>query len=165
MIGSLAIVLHAHLPWVRHPEHDRFLEEYWLYEAVAECYLPLLRRMRGWDQDRVDWKLTLGVTPTLVAMWADPLLRSRTERYLTERRELARSECERTMLLPELHSVARFHADFYEQVWEEWTDCGGIWSGLSPHGLGPEGLNCSEGRPRIPSCRYWLRNRRVSERN
>ena len=125
MIGSLAIVLHAHLPWVRHPEHDRFLEEYWLYEAVAECYLPLLRRMRGWDQDRVDWKLTLGVTPTLVAMLADPLLRSRTERYLTERRELARSECERTMLLPELHSVARFHADFYEQVWEEWTACGG----------------------------------------
>jgi 1,4-alpha-glucan branching enzyme len=70
--GHLAIVLHAHLPWVRHPEHDRFLEEYWLFEAVAECYLPLLRVLRGWIRDEVDWKLTLGITPTLAAMWADP---------------------------------------------------------------------------------------------
>lgn len=124
MIGSLAIVLHAHLPWVRHPEHDRFLEEYWLFEAVAECYLPLLRQIRGWDRDRVDWRLSVGVSPTLVAMWSDPLLRSRTRRYLMERRELARSECERTTLLPPQQSVARFHAGFFDQVWQEWMACG-----------------------------------------
>lgn len=125
MIGSLAIVLHAHLPWVRHPEHDRFLEEHWLFEAVAECYLPLLRNLRRWTRDGVDWALTLGVTPTLVAMWDDPLLRSRTERYLDERLELARRECERAMLVPELLSVARFHAAFYEEARMEWAECRG----------------------------------------
>ena len=40
--GYLAIVLHAHLPFVRHPEHPRAMEERWLFEALAECYLPLL---------------------------------------------------------------------------------------------------------------------------
>jgi len=29
--GYLAIVFHAHLPFVRHPEHEESLEENWLY--------------------------------------------------------------------------------------------------------------------------------------
>ena len=33
--GFLAIVLHTHLPFVRHPEHDEFLEERWLFEAIT----------------------------------------------------------------------------------------------------------------------------------
>jgi 1,4-alpha-glucan branching enzyme len=40
--GHVAIVLHSHLPFVRHPEHPEFLEEDWLYEAITEVYLPLL---------------------------------------------------------------------------------------------------------------------------
>ena len=42
MQGYLSIVLHAHLPLVRHPEYEDFLEEDWLYEAITETYLPLL---------------------------------------------------------------------------------------------------------------------------
>ena len=41
--GYLALVLHCHLPFVRHPENQRFLEEGWLFEAISETYLPLLR--------------------------------------------------------------------------------------------------------------------------
>src|ERR1700722_8856475 len=41
--GYLALVLHAHLPYVRHPEYDEFLEEDWLYEAIVETYLPMLQ--------------------------------------------------------------------------------------------------------------------------
>ena len=41
--GYLSIVLHAHLPYVRHPEYDEFLEEDWLFEAITETYIPLLR--------------------------------------------------------------------------------------------------------------------------
>lgn len=37
--GFLSIVLHAHLPFVRHPEHEYFLEETWLYEAISETYI------------------------------------------------------------------------------------------------------------------------------
>jgi len=42
-MGSLALVLHAHLPFVRHPEHESFHEENWLFEAISESYVPLLQ--------------------------------------------------------------------------------------------------------------------------
>ena len=41
--GYLLFVLNAHLPFVRHPAYERFVEESWLNEAVSETYLPLLR--------------------------------------------------------------------------------------------------------------------------
>ncbi len=40
--GYLSIIFHAHLPFVRHPEHQDSLEENWLHEALTEVYLPLL---------------------------------------------------------------------------------------------------------------------------
>jgi hypothetical protein len=43
MQGYLSLVLHAHLPFVRHPEHEKFLEESWLFEAVTETYIPLIQ--------------------------------------------------------------------------------------------------------------------------
>ena len=46
--ASLALVLHAHLPFVRHPEHERFLEEEWFYQAATESYIPLI-----WCFDRL----------------------------------------------------------------------------------------------------------------
>ena len=40
--GYFCPVLHAHLPFVRHPEYSDMMEERWLYEAITETYLPLL---------------------------------------------------------------------------------------------------------------------------
>ena len=73
-LGYLCLVLHAHLPFVRHPEYDDFLEEDWLYEAITETYIPLLEVFDGLERDGVDWRLTMSVTPTLAAMLSDPLL-------------------------------------------------------------------------------------------
>ena len=39
-LGQLAIVLHAHLPYVRKNEKNS-LEEDWLFQAILECYIPL----------------------------------------------------------------------------------------------------------------------------
>ena len=47
--GYLALVLHAHLPFVRHPEHDNFLEEDWLFQAILETYIPLIQVFQGLD--------------------------------------------------------------------------------------------------------------------
>ena len=77
--GSLAILLHAHLPWVRHPEYEEFLEEDWLFEAIVECYIPLLKNLRRLVADRVPVKLTFTLTPPLCAMLRDPLLQSRAD--------------------------------------------------------------------------------------
>ena len=34
--GYVSFVLHAHLPFIHHPESDDYLEESWLYEAISE---------------------------------------------------------------------------------------------------------------------------------
>lgn len=44
--GNLAIVLHAHLPYVR-AEEPGSLEEDWFFQALAECYLPLLETLEN----------------------------------------------------------------------------------------------------------------------
>jgi 1,4-alpha-glucan branching enzyme len=96
MQGFLALVLHAHLPFVRHPEHAQFLEENWLFEAMLESYLPLVQVMEGWLRDRMDTRLTLSVSPTLCAMLLDPLLQDRFLRHLEGLIELSEHEIHRT---------------------------------------------------------------------
>ncbi|MGH7272315.1 MAG: DUF1957 domain-containing protein, partial [Polyangiaceae bacterium] len=80
--GYIAMVLHAHLPFVRHPEHARHLEERWFYEALIECYLPLLDAFDRLEQDGVPFALTMSVTPPLAAMLKDELLRQRFHEHL-----------------------------------------------------------------------------------
>lgn len=85
-----AIVLHAHLPYVRHPEHPTFLEEDWLFEAITETYLPLLDIMERLRRDGARFALTMSITPPLCEMLSDALLR---ERYpLVREPEAARAQ-------------------------------------------------------------------------
>ncbi|MGD0959001.1 MAG: 1,4-alpha-glucan branching protein domain-containing protein [Methylomonas sp.] len=104
--GCLCIVLHAHLPYVHHPEYVRFFEETWLFEAITECYLPLVSMLDRLQRDRVDYRLTLSVSPTLLTMWRDPLLQSRYLEYLRSRLELADQEVHRTRRQPEYQQLA-----------------------------------------------------------
>jgi len=96
MQGYLSIVLHAHLPFVRHPEHEKFLEESWLFEAITETYVPLIQTLEGWRRDGIDAHITLSLSPTLCTMLLDPLLRGRYERHLNSLIELADKEIHRT---------------------------------------------------------------------
>lgn len=94
--GALAIVLHAHLPYVRHPEYPEFLEEDWLYEAITETYLPLLEVFDGCLRDGVPFRITMTLTPPLVSMLRDELLMSRYSRRLDALCELSDKEVDRT---------------------------------------------------------------------
>jgi 1,4-alpha-glucan branching enzyme len=108
-LGYLCLVLHAHLPFVRHPEYDDFLEEDWLYEAITETYIPLLDHFDRLERDGVDWRLTMSVTPTLAAMLSDPLLQYRYVRHLDNLIALAGKEIERTRWMPEYHPLAEMY--------------------------------------------------------
>ena len=44
--GYVSFVLHAHLPFIHHPESEDYLEEQWLYEAISETYIPLLTNFK-----------------------------------------------------------------------------------------------------------------------
>lgn len=123
MPGYLALILHAHLPFVRHPEHPRFLEESWLYEAITETYLPLLRVMQGWQRESVDFHLALTLSPTLCAMLSDPLLRERYERHLNALIELAEKEIYRTHWDRACHALAWMYRNRFTALRETYLAC------------------------------------------
>jgi 1,4-alpha-glucan branching enzyme len=83
--GHLVLVLHAHLPFVRQPDHPRFLEEEWLFEALSESYLPLIETFERLAAEKVPYRVTLSVSPPLAAMLTDELLMQRYVGYLHER--------------------------------------------------------------------------------
>ncbi len=111
--GYLALVLHAHLPYVRHPEHEDFLEEDWLYEAITETYIPLIEVFEGLLRDGVPFRVTMSITPPLAGMLSDPLLQQRYVRHIEKLIELSEKEMDRTRWMPEFHPLAvRYNANF-----------------------------------------------------
>ena len=124
--GYLALVLHGHLPFVRHPEHDQFLEEDWLYEAITETYIPLINVFDGLVHDGVDFRLTMSFTPTLVSLLIDPLLQQRYLKHIGKLIKLADQELERTKTEPEFHSLAVMYRRLFvnaRRVFEDQYDC------------------------------------------
>jgi len=95
-IGYLSLILHAHLPFVRHPEYPDFLEEDWLYEAISETYIPLLMAFNHLRDEGVKFRITMSMTPPLCEMLADPLLMGRYANHIGKLCELAEKEVERT---------------------------------------------------------------------
>src|SRR5512145_381449 len=97
------MVLHAHLPYVRHPEYDEFLEEDWFFEAITETYIPLINAFDSLINDGIDFRVTMSLTPPLMAMLQDPLLQDRYLRRINKLIELAYKEVERTKYDHEFH--------------------------------------------------------------
>lgn len=122
MQGYLAVILHAHLPFVRHPEHEKFLEESWLFEAITETYLPLLREMAGWSRDGMAWRLTLTLSPTLCSMLNDPLLRTRYDRHLDGLIELAEKEIHRTHWDRTFRELAWMYHHRFSSLRQTWRE-------------------------------------------
>jgi len=119
--GYLSLVLHSHLPFVRHPEYERFLEENWLFEAITETYLPLLGVFERLKADGVPFRLTISVSPTLAAMLGDPLLRERYVLHLERLARLARSEAERTRGDAGFNTLARMYLERLEESLHRFT--------------------------------------------
>src|SRR5215211_3082648 len=94
--GYFSLILHAHLPFVRHPEYPEFLEEDWLYEAITEVYLPLIFTFQTQHEAGIRPRLTMNVSPPLCEMLADKLLQDRYTRHLENLIDLAEKEVVRT---------------------------------------------------------------------
>ncbi|KNZ68520.1 hypothetical protein Tfer_2913 [Thermincola ferriacetica] len=120
--GYLALVLHAHLPYVRHPEHENFLEEKWLYEAITECYVPLINVFDSLLEDGVDFRLTMSITPPLLCMLNDDLLKERYRKYILKLLELAKKEVVRTRNDRSFNRLAKMYVDFFSRVYETYAN-------------------------------------------
>jgi 1,4-alpha-glucan branching enzyme len=116
-VGYWCPVLHAHLPYVRHPEYPQFLEEDWFFEALTETYIPLVIVLDGLLADGVDYRLTMTLSPTLVSMMSDALLLERYQAYLDRLVELSKSEIERAKReAPEIEELARTYFQDYSRI-------------------------------------------------
>ncbi len=65
---KLCIILHAHLPYVRNPQATLPLEEIWLYQNIAECYIPLIHMCQRLNQKHIIPSIALSISPTLLTM-------------------------------------------------------------------------------------------------
>ncbi|MCK8828050.1 DUF1957 domain-containing protein [Natroniella acetigena] len=118
--GLLAIILHAHLPYVRHPEDKHVLEEEWLYEATTETYIPLIKIFSNLIQDGINFNLTLSLSPTLISMLTDDLLQQRYLDYLDNLIKLSTKELSRTKNNSELHHLAEMYQQTFLEAKKVW---------------------------------------------
>ena len=121
--GYWCLQLHAHLPFVRHPNYPDFLEEDWLYEAITETYIPLLSVFENFVKDNINFAITMTISPTLANMLADPLLQSRYYAKLNKLIELSEKEAWRTSTIPQYHPVALMYEKKLKNckyIWEKY---------------------------------------------
>ena len=90
-VGSFCLVLHGHMPYVLH--HGVWPHgEDWLYEAAAECYLPLLALIDECQRLDCNPQFAIGLTPVLLEQLAHENFRPGFEKYLLERVNRARED-------------------------------------------------------------------------
>lgn len=122
-VGYFSLILHAHLPFVRHPEYPEFLEEDWLYEAITEVYLPLLFILRNLRDANAAPRLAINISPPLSEMLADELLAQRYSRHLANLLSLAQKELRRaTSEAPEFVAAAKMYVEILSASTDLWEN-------------------------------------------
>ncbi|MGD9164175.1 MAG: DUF1957 domain-containing protein [Chromatiales bacterium] len=122
MLGYHCIVLHAHLPYIRHPEYDSFFEENWLFEAITETYVPILNMLRRKQSKGHRQCLTFSLSPTLISMLADSFLNKRFRSHMDKLRHLAELEVKRTKDEPRFFRLAQLYQQQLETVNDTYFD-------------------------------------------
>src|SRR5260370_7542375 len=115
--GYVAIVLHAHLPFGRHPEAPAYMEEEWFFEAVTETYIPLLLAFERLVNDDIDFRLTMSLSPSLLSMMTDDLLKERYAKKIDKLIELSEKEVDRTWRGdPTYHELAKMYRQRFPKI-------------------------------------------------
>lgn len=104
------MVLHAHLPYVRHREAHR-LEELWLFEAISETYIPLLWNL---ETQKSLQALTISFSTPLMEMLTDPLMQRRYLHYIERTQSLLKKEVNRDQAAEE--DVVEFYLKRTERI-------------------------------------------------
>ena len=117
--GDLLLVLHAHLPYV-HSSAPGSLEEDWYFQALLECYLPLLDVLEAAAADPSQQpRLSMGLSPTLLSLLSNRNLSERFGSWLAVRQELL-------LQAPSgFEAAAADLAQHLTQATSTWQRCGG----------------------------------------
>lgn len=113
----ISLVLHSHIPYVKRQGRWPF-GEVWLFEAMAETYIPLLRTWKNLLEDGIIAPVTLSFSPTLLEQLNSKYIKEAFTEYLKER-ELKASEDRRfyeSTGEKEKAQVASYYELFYKDI-------------------------------------------------
>ncbi len=113
--GYVSFVLHAHLPFIHHPESNDYLEESWLYEAISETYIPLLKNFKKLVDEGVNFRITMSMTPPLLSMLDNKLLQQKYINYLENLIELSEKEIKRTTFNEKMNNLSKYYYERYSE--------------------------------------------------
>ncbi len=89
--GYFLFILHSHIPYVlKHGEWPH--GEYWLFEAVAETYIPLLQMLERFKDRGIKPKITIGLTPVLIEQLKSDYFKEKFNKYLEFKIELIQKD-------------------------------------------------------------------------
>ncbi|MGE5371237.1 MAG: 1,4-alpha-glucan branching protein domain-containing protein [Solirubrobacterales bacterium] len=117
MKARLVLVLHSHLPYVKNQGRWPF-GEVWLYEAMAETYIPIYRAWQRLKADGIVAPLTLGLSPTLLEQVNQPEIQQGFLDYLKRKEAAARADERQFMAQGEakMAELASDYRRFYQDV-------------------------------------------------
>lgn len=109
--GSFLLILHSHIPYVLY--HDE-IGENWLFEAVAECYIPLLSMLKKLVRQGISPKVSISLSPILIEQLKSSCFIEKFRDYCRLKMELAKKDKEyfRNLEL-HMHYLARLWKKFY----------------------------------------------------
>ncbi len=117
MSSNIMLVLHSHIPYVKRQGRWPF-GEVWLFEAMAETYVPFLRTWLRLQEEGISAPVTLSFSPTLLDQLNSPYIQEEFLVYLKDRENKA-AEDERYFLSiadTQMASLAAFYHRFYQDI-------------------------------------------------
>ncbi|AIF69759.1 1,4-alpha-glucan branching protein [Palaeococcus pacificus DY20341] len=120
--GYFGLVLHTHIPYVR--KHGRWpFGEEWVFEAIAETYIPLLMAFEELKEKGVRFSLTIGITPVLMEQLSDEYMKKEFEAYME--RKLGAMEEDLTKYDGELKRAVEYMLGYFSDVYNYWKRING----------------------------------------
>jgi len=119
----ISFILHTHLPNVlNHGVWPHGSD--WLSEAVAECYLPLLRMCDKLVKEGIRPGITFDISPVLCEQLSHPDFIEVFESYCQEHAELAQVDHEHFIAEgnEDFAALAALWAEWYEERWMEFDE-------------------------------------------
>lgn len=152
MPGTLSFVLHAHMPYVK--KHGVWPHgEEWVFEVLAETYIPLINTIYRLHEEGIKAKLTINVTPILLEQLADNYMKNRFEEYVKTRIDSAEGDIKRFQRKKEFQKLAEMYYNYYVSIYESFRkynrDIPGALKDLQDKGL-IEAISCSATHAYLP---------------
>ncbi len=111
------LVLHSHLPYVKKQGRWPF-GEVWLFEAMAETYIPFLQTWFRFKEEGIRAPVTLSFSPTLLDQLSSTYIQQEFLNYLRERENKAAEDESYFLSIADqnMASLAAYYHRFYRDI-------------------------------------------------